>query len=114
MTDSFNGNLYYAHERLGLTKVGELEDPEACYSFSTVAVYKENKTGALYGAHSEGCSCPTPFEEFDSLADMVPIRSEADVQPLIDQSSASYRADEVQDFKRRVREALNAHDGAII
>lgn len=42
--------------------VGHLEDPDACYSFDDIIVWKDKETGKLYYAEDSGCSCPSPFE----------------------------------------------------
>lgn len=63
-------NIYKHPEKHGFKIVADLEDSDECYFFDTHVVFKDIDTGKLYYAHSSGCSCPTPFEEFDSLDDM--------------------------------------------
>ena len=51
----------------GATVVGEIELSEPCYSYDTLMVLR-NEQG-YYLATDSGCSCPTPFEDYRSLAD---------------------------------------------
>jgi hypothetical protein len=62
-------NIYYNPEKYGLTVVGEIEWSEPCYSFDTTVVWKD-KDGIYYWASDSGCSCPSPFEELNSLDDV--------------------------------------------
>lgn len=57
-------NVYYDHEKLGLEKVGELE-AGGSYEFDTFCVWRDDK--AVYYATDGGCSCPTPFENYDGV-----------------------------------------------
>jgi hypothetical protein len=45
------------------------------YSFDLVAVWTvaDDPTGRVYTATDSGCSCPTPFEDFESLAALTPV-----------------------------------------
>lgn len=60
-------NLYYDPEHFGLTVIGELNDPEASWSFDTFVVWKHEETGTIYWARDSGCSCPSPFDIYTSL-----------------------------------------------
>lgn len=44
--------------------IGEV-DPGEAYQFSTVALWRNKKTGKLVWDSDSGCSCPTPFDGFD-------------------------------------------------
>lgn len=52
-----------------MTKVGEIEWSEPCYSFDTTCVWKDAE-GTLYWASDSGCSCPSPFEDFTDLSQL--------------------------------------------
>lgn len=58
--------VYYNPERLGLEPVGEVDFSDGCYQFDLLAVWKHTD-GKLYYAEDQGCSCPSPFEDFTSL-----------------------------------------------
>lgn len=66
---SWNNNLYYNPEDSGLTKVAELELTEPFYSFDLAAAWRDTE-GQFYLGTDSGCSCPTPFENFASIADL--------------------------------------------
>lgn len=57
-----SGDIYYRPENYGLTPVAELELADS-YEFETTMVWKD-AGGTLFFATSQGCSCPTPFEEY--------------------------------------------------
>lgn len=63
---SWDNNPYYTPEAFGLTIVGEVEWSEPCYSFDTTVVWKDEE-GNFYWASDSGCSCPSPFEDYNSL-----------------------------------------------
>lgn len=57
-------NIYYDTEKLGLAQVGCLDEANLSYEFNTLLVIEEIQSGKMFWAHSSGCSCPTPFEEY--------------------------------------------------
>lgn len=58
-------NIYYNPEHFGLEIVAEIGE-EHFYDFDILAVWKD-KEGNLYYGDSSGCSCPSPFEEYDGV-----------------------------------------------
>ena len=64
----FDENIYYHPEKHELEEIGQLDDPEASYSFAICAFWKKGKR-QVYAAFDSGCSCPSPFEDvtFDML-----------------------------------------------
>lgn len=58
----FELNLYYSPEKSGLRPIGQLNDPDADYSFDMLVVWQHEDGRVLYGSDS-GCSCPSPFED---------------------------------------------------
>lgn len=67
---TFNGNPYYHPEKCGLVILNTLE-ANLSYEFDIFVLWKDIETGRVYFGHDSGCSCPTPFEDFNSLSDMV-------------------------------------------
>lgn len=59
-------NIYYNPGHYGLRVVAEIDYSSGSYEFDTRVVWIA-EDGALYTARSEGCSCPTPFDEFRTL-----------------------------------------------
>jgi hypothetical protein len=76
MTYESPPNPYYSPEKMGLTVVFEIDDPEACYSFDMVVLWR-HETGRLYWAADGGCSCPAPFEDYKKLEDLHELTSES-------------------------------------
>jgi len=68
---SYQENPYYYPETFGLTLVGTIdsEDARDDYGFDIFAVWKDEE-GNFYWASDSGCSCPSPFEEYTTLADL--------------------------------------------
>lgn len=106
--DRYDFNPFYNPEKCGLTVIVSLETDEP-WEFDTLLVVRDNATGELFAAHDSGCSCPTPFEDFDGLDKFYPIDTEADFERLVRQYQGSYRTwrpGDVLDAARKVREAL--------
>lgn len=66
---TYENNVSYHPEKWGLTVVAELEFSDECYCFDTRIVWKD-VTGKLFTARDSGCSCPTPFEDFNTMQDI--------------------------------------------
>lgn len=66
----WTNNPYYNPEVFGLRVIAEIEWYEPCYSFDTTVVWKHDASGKYYFASDSGCSCPSPFEDYDELDDI--------------------------------------------
>lgn len=64
-------NIYYNPESCGtgLRLVGQLDETGLEYEFNTMLLLESVVSGYLYWATSRGCSCPTPFEEYQFTSD---------------------------------------------
>ena len=62
-------NIYYNPEDFGLELVGEFEWTEPCWSFDTLAVWKEGR-GRYWIGEDSGCSCPSPFENITDINEL--------------------------------------------
>ena len=60
-------NIYYNPEHFGLSVVAEIDYSDGCYQFDYRMVWRHNETGKLYTARDSGCSCPSPFEDYNSI-----------------------------------------------
>lgn len=60
-------NPYYHPESLGLTPVSSVDLGEV-YEFDIFVVWTDGRT--LYWADDSGCSCPIPFEDITTVADL--------------------------------------------
>lgn len=72
----YNPDAYNQPEAFGLIIVGELNDPDACYSFDDLVVWQHVESGVVYYAVDSGCSCPSPFEDFTSLDTLTQVTAE--------------------------------------
>lgn len=61
-------NIYYNPEKHDLVLVSEF-DMGGPYEFDMTVVWHEAGSGYYIGTDS-GCSCPTPFENYDGKADL--------------------------------------------
>ncbi len=98
-------NVYSSPEAFGLTLVGEAAS-ELDYRFDITAVWE--KDGKVYVARDEGCSCPSPFENYTDITHLTEIRDTGKLRALIDGSSYSpnYDPAEVRDLVNKVHAIL--------
>ena len=104
----YEHNVYYNPEAGGLTLIGELDDENASYSYDTLIVLRDDVTGDLYAVADSGCSCPTPFEDVRSFADMTPIKTLDELKTFV-KSHGNYHnwpSTQRQKLYRQVRKAL--------
>lgn len=69
---SYETNPYYSPEATGLAIVGDL-DTGGGYEFDMLVVWQRIEDGALFWGTDSGCSCPSPFEDVDSVDDLTAI-----------------------------------------
>lgn len=62
-------NVYSTPEKFGLTIVEVVDQPGLSYEYNT-AVLWQDAGGNYYWARDSGCSCPIPFEDYRTLADL--------------------------------------------
>ena len=62
-------NPYYDPEHLGLETVATFEC-ELSYAFDMVIIWRHKDTGNLYWAADSGCSCPTPFDDYQTITEL--------------------------------------------
>ena len=67
---NYDSNVYYNPEKHGLEPVAEIEYSSGIYEFDTRVVWRQVDTGVLYTARDSGCSCPTPFEDINGIAEL--------------------------------------------
>ncbi len=56
-------NPYYNPEKLDLEMI-DFDEPNMSYEFNTLCFWA-TKDGRVFTASDSGCSCPTPFEDFE-------------------------------------------------
>lgn len=114
---SWDDNVFYHPEKFGLTQVGMLTDPDACYSFNDLVVW-QHEDGSLYWATDSGCSCPVPFDDYSSVDKLDKIETNNDLfrffegvdahcsyseEYIGEERSAPFKADKVQ-LKAKIAE----------
>ncbi|MFF3312482.1 hypothetical protein [Streptomyces sp. NPDC002952] len=68
----YDMNIYYSPEKHGLTVLGEIDTADS-YEFCMLVVWERVEDGALFWDTDSGCSCPSPFEDADSVAQLTRI-----------------------------------------
>jgi len=67
-------NIESDTDKCGFVQVAYCDEPGMSYEFNSYIVLKDKESGLFYGAGSSGCSCPTPFEEYQTLSSLTPLR----------------------------------------
>lgn len=101
---SWDNNVYDYPEKHGLTVVGQLDDPEASYSFSTVVFWANGKK--VYAAGDSGCSCPSPFEGYDTIDSLTVIPTQKAAREFVEGFERDHYTDYDLADKNRVLEAV--------
>lgn len=104
---TYDTNVYYNADKIGLESIGcwDLREPD--YSFDLLILVRETATGKLFAATDSGCSCPVPFEDHSFPADFTEVRSWEDVAGLVDAHGTDHEYNEM-DLRATVRSALRA------
>jgi hypothetical protein len=76
----------------------EVEYGEPCWSFNTLKFWK-TKDGLIYSAHDSGCSCPTPFEDYEGETEAEIIQKLERVPNLIE-AKRIYESHGVEDYSK--------------
>lgn len=90
---------------LELTEVDELEMSPPDYNFDLVRVWKDQNGVHWWGADS-GCSCPSPYEDFNKIEDFTKLDNEHEFDKLKDHVSTSYEVESRSNFLNNVRDSL--------
>lgn len=85
----YDNNPYYHPEALSLEIVGVLEFSDLDYQFDTRIVWRHIESGVFYTARDSGCSCPCPFEDYNSLEDLTVLNSWDDLLDEIEAEKSS-------------------------
>lgn len=63
-------DVYGSPEKYDLEIVDVLDDPNACYRFDMLVVWRHMLSGKVYWFTDSGCSCPSPFEDCRAVEDL--------------------------------------------
>lgn len=86
----YESNVYYHPEKHGLKPIAEFEYSSGSYEFDTRVIWRHT-SGQLYMARDSGCSCPTPFEDYQGVTDLEPFDLSVIERELRDESTGDYR-----------------------
>lgn len=106
---NYENNFYSYPENSGLEIVAEIEYSDRNYNFDTRVVWKHIESGLVYTARSSGCSCPMPFEEFDTIDDLEVVIDVDIFRREFDElgyQRKNVTFSEMQEFLEKVRAAL--------
>lgn len=110
---SWDSNILNNPEKHGLTVVAEADLSEPNYSFDRIAVWADAE--GFYLATDSGCSCPSPFENYEGKADLTgPLSAEqaieeaeslrsGDSHGVYDYTSGEYSPYDDEGWKRFIR-----------
>lgn len=104
----YDYNPYYSPEKCGLKLIAEVEWPNLSYAYCTTVAFLDLETGRVFLAQDSGCSCPTPFDNFEGTGDFIPYESNDQVRRLIAEHhdyDDPVPPFEVRAFIRAIREA---------
>jgi hypothetical protein len=108
----YDNDPYYSPEKFDLEIIDSLEFSDAYYQFDMRVVWRHTETGKFYTARDSGCSCPAPFENYNSLDDLDELTDWTELQAEVDSAindlwnSNPDIAGEGASFVGKVREAM--------
>ena len=65
-------NIYCNPEKFGLTIVDEVDGADS-YEFDMIVVWQRTEDERLFWASDSGCSCPSPFENYNDVDSLEPL-----------------------------------------
>lgn len=89
---------YNDPEDFGLRIIACIDLSDGYYQFDYFVVWEEIETGRLFYGEDSGCSCPAPFEDVKSIADLTPVGSHDEIL-----SRAEYRLEDTYYDSEKVR-----------
>lgn len=81
-------DVYYQPEHFGLRPIGEISWDNESYQFDMTVVWFHEATQTFFIGSDSGCSCPSPFENTTSLAELSAFPNPHAVMTEIDQMVA--------------------------
>ncbi len=103
---------YYGYDQfVGFTKLDEIEWDNNSYEFNITGIWVKDDDGTVWTADDSGCSCPTPWENTDTLERLFSIEplEERYKRQIVDEyQRGSVDPDEWTRFKANVEAAFEA------
>lgn len=105
-------SVYEDPKRHGLVIVAEIGDDDASYSFNDIVVWKHIDSGRFYWAQDSGCSCPSPFEDYDNIDDLTRLFSVHELEMWMEAEgrSPARSLDNRIEFLRKVTDSIREED----
>lgn len=94
-----NQNYYYNPAEAGLEMLS-FEDDNLSYEFDILAFWS-TKDGVVYSASDSGCSCPVPFEDYTSLAELERVGSVKQALCIFDGWNKGYNGNKSDSSSKR-------------
>lgn len=66
---NYDNNIYYNPEKWGMSIFDQI-DTAGSYEFDMFVIWEKDDDKTLWYATDSGCSCPTPFENINSMSDL--------------------------------------------
>jgi hypothetical protein len=82
-------NPYNEPAKYGLEIVADIEWDDEAYQFNQTVIWKD-KSGQLYYADDSGCSCPSPFEDYQDSSNLTKATRDEVIAHLLSKSLDSY------------------------
>ncbi len=103
--------VYYDPECFGLKVLYEIEYSSGLWEFDTRVIWL-HESGKILTAVDSGCSCPTPFEEYESIEELDEFDEKTIITEIFDKLSdeySTYSADSASRDRFRVRDISKEH-----
>lgn len=105
---SWQTSVYRNPEKFGLTQVGEIEWSIPSYDFDLTVVWRDAQ-GKLYWADDSGCSCPAPFEDYESVESLTTgtwVELDAHLKEVVSEMGPSSRDRNGSHFEPQIVELM--------
>lgn len=66
---NYENNVYYSPEKWGMSIFDQI-DTAGAWEFDMFVIWEKDDDNTLWYATDSGCSCPTPFENIESMKDL--------------------------------------------
>lgn len=97
---TFDGTqLEYDPAAIGFEVIGRVE-VEPDYDFNIFLVVRDTESGLIYYVDDAGCSCPSPFEDHNSLSALTLASDYAQVERAVTGWNSGYRPVRTEEIQR--------------
>lgn len=93
----YDSNIYYHPEKWGMSIFDQI-DTAGSYEFDMFIILEKDDDKTLWYATDSGCSCPTPFENINSINDLDQIT--IDTLYNFEQALKNHNGISTEDYKK--------------